>query len=69
MPFLCVQAQKINCGFPLFSLLVARLLQSGCSTNISEVLYVENARVGRSGTAGFCLGGGWEGTLDRAVVH
>ena len=28
IPFPSVQAQKINCGFPLFSLLVARLMQS-----------------------------------------
>ena len=33
MPFLSVQAQQINCGFfPLFSLLVARLLQSAVPT-------------------------------------
>ena len=33
MPFLLVQAQYINCGFPLFSLLVVRLLQSSVHNN------------------------------------
>ena len=64
MPFFLVQTQQINCGFPLFCLLVARLLQSAVTSNV-----VQSTRpfshVGESGynVSVFCS------NCDSAMFH